>query len=234
VPADGSLPYHERGGLCTSTAIFIPTYRRAHRIAALVGNVHEATDSAHRLVFIVAEDDVPTRAAVDAAGEQCIINTGPPTYAGAINTAFHATDDPYFFCGADDLRFYPGWLAHALAAMTDGIGVVGVNDLAYTDTIEGESAPHFLVRRLYIARYSGVIDQPNAVLSAYDHNYTDTEFVATARVRRMYRYCSEAIVEHLHPLWKKGEDDPIYEKGRRRYEEDGQRYMRRRPLWESR
>ncbi len=180
------------------------------------------------------EEDAPTRAAVDAAGEQCIINTGTPTYAGAINVAFHATDDPYFFCGADDLRFYPGWLAHALAAMTDGIGVVGVDDLAYADTVKGERVPHFLVRRLYIARYSGVIDQPNAVLSVYDHNYTDTEFVATARARRMYRYCPEAIVEHLHPLWGKGEDDPIYEKGKRRYEEDGQRYIRRRPLWESR
>ncbi len=166
------------------------------------------------------EDDAPTRAAVDAADERCIVNTGPQTYAGAINAAYHATDEPYFFCGADDLRFYPGWLTHALAAMTDGI--------------EGAIAPHFLVRRRYIARYSGVGDQPDTVLSAYDHNYTDTEFVGTARARRMYRYCPEAIVEHLHPLWGKAQDDPIYEKGRRRYEEDGQRYIRRRPLWEGR
>jgi glycosyltransferase involved in cell wall biosynthesis len=218
----------------TATAIFIPTYQRAHRIAALVANVRENTEGVYHLLFIAVEEDAPTRAAVDATGERCLINTGPPTYAGAINAAYHATDEPYFFCGADDLRFYPGWLTHALAAMADGIGVVGVNDLAYVDAINGERAPHFLVRRRYITRYSGVVDQPDTVLSAYDHNYTDTEFVGTARARRMYRYCPEAIVEHLHPLWGKATDDPVYAKGRRRYEEDTQRYTRRRPLWESR
>ena len=221
-------------GFRTVTAIFIPTYQRAHRIAALVGNIRETTDGAYRLYFITVEDDARTQAAVDATGEQCLINTGQPTYAGAINAAFHATDEPYFFCGADDLRFHPGWLIHALGAMTDGIGVVGVNDLAYVDAIEGVTAPHFLVRRRYIAQYSGVIDQPGAVLSAYNHNYTDTEFIATARARRMYRYCSEAIVEHLHPLWGKAADDPIYEKGREHIDEDMQRYIRRRPLWEGR
>ena len=218
----------------TATAIFIPTLQRAHRIASLVGNIREATAGAYCIVFIILGDDEPTRAAVEAVGEQCLINTGSPTYAGAINAAYHATNEPFFFCGADDLRFYPGWLTHALAAMTDGIGVVGVNDLAYVDALQGEIAPHFLVRRRYIERYSGVVDQPDTVLSAYDHNFTDTEFVGTARARRMYRYCPEAIVEHLHPLWGKAEDDPIYAKGRRQYEEDTQRYTRRRPLWESR
>jgi len=72
------------------------------------------------------------------------------------------------------------------------------------------------------------------VLSDYDHNYPDTEFVATARMRRMYRYCPEAIVEHLHPRWSRGQDDPTYEKGRQRIHEDAQRYARRRPLWEGR
>jgi hypothetical protein len=218
----------------TATAIFIPTYQRAHRIAALAGNVRETTEGAYRLSFIFEDGDAPTRAAVDATGERCLINTGPPTYAGAINAAYHATDEPYFFCGADDLRFYPGWLTHALAAMADGVGVVGVNDLAIADALDDERATHYLVRRMYIARYSGVIDQPDTVLYGYDHNYTDTEFIATARARRMYRYCPEAIVEHLHPLWGKAADDPIYAKGRRRYEEDTQRYTRRRPLWESR
>jgi glycosyltransferase involved in cell wall biosynthesis len=218
----------------TATAIFIPTYQRAHRIAALVRNVRENTDGAYHLLFIAVEEDAPTRAAVDATGERCFINTGLPTYAGAINAAYHATDEPYFFCGADDLRFYPGWLTHAYAGMMDGIGVVGVNDLSIADALDDESATHYLVRRMYIARYSGVIDQPDTVLYGYDHNYTDMEFIATARARRMYRYCPEAIVEHLHPLWEKAADDPIYAKGRRQYEEDTQRYTRRRPLWESR
>ena len=132
----------------TATAIFIPTYQRAHRIAALVRNVRENTDGAYHLLFIAVEEDAPTRAAVDATGERCFINTGLPTYAGAINAAYHATDEPYFFCGADDLRFYPGWLTHAYAGMMDGIGVVGVNDLAIADALDDESATHYLVRRM--------------------------------------------------------------------------------------
>ena len=201
----------------TATAIFIPTYQRAHRIAALVGNIRETTDGAIGSSSSRWKVTHPRGRRSTRSANECIINTGQPTYAGAINAAYHATDEPYFFCGADDLRFYPGWLTHALAAMTDGVGVVGVNDLAYRrHSSMVRARPIFWYAGMYIARYSGVIDQPDTVLYDYDHNYTDTEFIATARMRRMYRYCSEAIVEHLHPLWGKAADDPIYAKGRRR------------------
>ncbi len=218
----------------TATAIFIPTYARPHRIPMIVANTRECTEGAYRLSFIVEERDTPTRAAIDAAGERAIVNTGRTTYASAINSAYHATDEPYFFCGADDLRFHAGWLTHALAAMTDGIAVVGVNDLGHPDVLAGETATFFLVRRLYIERYSGVIDARDTVLHDYDHNFPDTEFVATARMRGHYRYCPEAVVEHLHPRWGKAPDDPTYEKGRAHLDEDARRYRQRKYLWESR
>ena len=36
----------------------------------------------------------------------------------------HETDEPLIFQGADDLRFYPGWLEAAKAKLAPGIGVV--------------------------------------------------------------------------------------------------------------
>jgi hypothetical protein len=216
------------------TGICIPVYRRIRHIARIVENIRANTAGDYRIYFIAEEGDDAVRAAIDAIGERCLINPAPSTYARAINFAYRETTEPFFFCGADDVCVHPGWLAAACAAMTAGVGVVGTDDLAHPAVREGKTATHYLVRRRYIEQYSGVIDCPNTVLFEYDHNFTDTEFIATADMRGMYRSCSASVVEHLHPTWGKGEDDPTYQRGREHLEDDAQTYAVRRFLWESR
>jgi hypothetical protein len=55
----------------------------------------------------------------------------------------------------------------------------------------------------------GAVDRPDTVLSADDDNFTDTQFVTTARARRMYRYRLAVIVEHRCPLWEKRTTHPL-------------------------
>ena len=215
------------------TAIFIPTYHRANKLQALVQNIKEATPEGHKIYFIVEDDDTESKAVITALHEKYIINTGKPYYADCINTAYKKTTEPYFFTGADDLRFYPGWLAEAKKCLLRGALVVGTNDLHNPDVLLGQHATHYLVKRSYIDAEGGRMDATKGtVLYPYEHNYTDTEFICTATKRGVFLPCLKSKVEHIHWCWGLADKDETYEKGFRANSRDKEIFEKRRYLWE--
>jgi hypothetical protein len=208
-----------------STAILVPVLDRPSRVAPLLANIAEATLEPHTVIF--GASDEPTIAELDRLGARYMRDDGE-TWPNRINRLYHATDEPFVFLAADDLLFHRGWLGNAMREMRRVRGVVVVNDL---HNPAGTSA---LVARSYIDEHSGCIDVPDVVVyPGYGHSYTDTELFAVAAARGRYAYCSEAVVEHLHPAAGKSEDDPVYRKGRATEDADKALFESRVALWTS-
>lgn len=211
-------------------AVLIPTYGRAHRIAQVTTNVLESTEHANVYFICEADDEATIEAVTFTVGANLIINERKRNYAGAINTGIHTTDEPYVFAGADDLNFHPGWYEKAHAKMRYPIRVVGTNDLHNPEVLSGAHATHYLVDRWYAT--NGCVDEPGMMLcEKYEHNWCDTEFIATATRRGYYTPCLEAVVEHQHWAWGKATIDATYEKGCRSEAQDRALFQERRQLW---
>ena len=137
-----------------------------------------------------------------------------------------------FLAAADDLKFYPGWEIEALKKMIDPIKVVGTNDLHNPEVLAGEHATHYLIKGDYIKNVGGVIDKSAPVLpECYSHNWTDREYVGTAKFRGVFTPCLESIVEHLHFTFGLSQMDDTYRKTRVGIEPDRIMYEQRRDLW---
>jgi hypothetical protein len=220
-----------------SVAILIPSYRRPASVARVAANLRAVTpgEGADWAAYVIAEaEDPSTVDAAHAAGLDVIINRRTPSYAGAINTAHKQLTSPILFTGADDLAFQPGWLDEALAVLDADptAQVVGTNDLCNPYVADGTHATHYLVRRGYLDDPGGCIDGPGRFLfEGYRHNFTDTEFIGTARARGVFQPCLSSIVEHLHYTTGKSVNDPTYEKGMVCYGDDQATYAAREPLW---
>lgn len=214
-------------------AVIIPTYGRADRLARVAANIAENTETAHRVVFAVEVDDT---ASIDVAAEldvDVVVNERKANYSGAITTAYLATPAEHVFAGADDLNFHPGWDIPALALMDDWTMVVGTNDLLNPYVTAGLHATHYLVDRRYLDEVGGVIDEgPGSFLfDGYDHTYTDTEFIGTAKMRARFRPCFDSVVEHMNAWSPKGEIDATARKTMRAIDADSKLYDSRRDLW---
>lgn len=216
--------------------ILVPVLGRPQNAKPLVDSIHAATENPHTILFICSRgDDEQIEACKETNSVVLLIDGGDFEYARKIN---HAATWPlrkkpheFVFLGADDLRFLPGWDRHAIRVYRDTqMPVVGTNDLGNPTVMKGRHATHSLVHRSYVER--GTIDEPGKLLhEGYHHNYCDTEFCETAKRRNAFVFAFDSHVEHLHPFWHKGEDDTIYEKGRRMYGPDRRTYTRRRRLW---
>jgi len=211
-------------------AVLIPTFGRAHRIPEVTTNVLESTEHANVYFICEADDQASIEAVTFTVGANLIINERKRNYAGAINTGVHATDEPYIFCGADDLWFHPGWYEEAKKVMRYPIRVVGTNDLYNPEVLTGAHATHYLVNRWYA--YTGVPDRMGSTLcEEYEHNWCDTEFIAFATKRGVYAPCLTAIVEHRHWAWGKATIDATYDKGLRSEPKDRALFEQRKQLW---
>lgn len=214
--------------------ILVPVLRRPHRAQPLVDSIAAATPEPHTVLFICSPGDRTEIAAARATTADVIVTPvawARGDYPRKINFGYEQTDTPLLFLAADDLHFHPGWLPAATARLTDGIGVVGTNDLANLRTMRGEHSTHSLVTRDYIDRY-GTIDQPGAVLhEGYWHEFVDDEFCATAKARHAYAHASDSVVEHLHPMVGKAPLDNLYRQQGRRMRVGRALYQRRCQLW---
>lgn len=209
-------------------AIFIPTYKRPHKLYEVLDNIKINTSGEYEVYFIVEGHDTPSIKQCEAMNAKYIVNEGAPCYADCINTAYKKTTEPVFFTGADDLSFMPGWAENGLAGFTDGIMVVGTNDLY---NCKEKHATHYLVKRKYIEKMSGVIDCPNTVLYPYQHNYTDRELIETAISRGVYKYVDESKVKHLHWSFGLSTMDETYRKGFDKATQDRLLFEQRQKLW---
>lgn len=215
------------------TLIVVPVLRRPHRVTPLLDTITEATPEPHRILFVCSREDAATQQTIAAChAEQLVVPWahGKGDYSRKINLACSTTDDDTVFLAADDLRFHPGWLKNALHRLTEGVGVVGTNDLCNRRTIQGTHSTHSLVTRDYIAR--GTVDEPGKVLhEGYWHEFVDDEFVQTAMARGAYAHATDSIVEHLHPMRGKAPMDDLYAMQGVRMREGRKVYEARRHLW---
>jgi glycosyltransferase involved in cell wall biosynthesis len=214
--------------------ILIPTWGRAGRMQRISDQIHRDTVADHRIMWIVEDDDHDSMGAVPD-GDVQVINARSRNYAGAINTAFLLSRAEQVFLAADDVVFHPGWDLAALACVDGWFHVIGSNDLLHPGVAAGMHATHYLVDREYVSLFgSGVIDsdEPILLFEGYSHNYTDTEFIGTAKARCRFRPCLDSVVEHRHLVNQKAADDATYTKNQARFAEDTVLYDSRRPLWE--
>lgn len=235
----------------TEVAVLIPVLGRPARVAPLVESLAAASRFVRCYpVFLVSPGDLEQAAAIDAArtfdgeGEDnlfpLIVDWQPDAgdYARKINYGFEwacVRRGPFEFAflAADDLVFHPGWIERALACHLETRAcVVGTNDLGNPNTASGAHSTHTLVHRDY--GQCGTIDEPGSgklLHEGYDHCWVDNEFVATAMARETFASATDSVVEHLHPIWRKGADDATYQKGQRAYAADRDLYAARRGLW---
>jgi GT2 family glycosyltransferase len=196
-------------------AILVPTYGRSDRLQKVYENIVANTSVPHNVYFILEAKDKDSANALPQEFKGRIIrNYRKPCYAGAINTAYLETDEPFLFAGSDDLNFHKGWDTEIFKVMESDpkIQVVGTNDLLNRDVLAGKTATHYLFSRSYIAKNSGTFDKSAPVLFEYEHNYTDREFIDTAIKRGVFAPCLTSIVEHMHYGNKKNTWDETYER----------------------
>ena len=225
----------------TSIAVLTPVLGRPHRIAPLLASLEAVAerDLPTSPFFLCSPGDLDVIDAVLAAGEQPYIvpwKPGRGDYARKVNWGAPRAVSmgfDWFLLAADDVHYHPGWARAALAAHEEtGALVIGTNDLGNPDVMAGKYATHPLVHRDYLAW--GTADDPAGRLlyhPSYWHEGCDAEFAATARSRGTFAFAAGSIVEHLHPVWGKGEDDAVYARIREHVEEDRALYRQRKPLW---
>jgi glycosyltransferase involved in cell wall biosynthesis len=220
--------------------IIIPTFGRSDRLEAVVADVHAGTDLPHVVSLVVETHDTASVAAARALEQldpavRCVINERGQNYAGAINTAVGSSITPYWFAGADDLRFHPGWFTAAARLIDDRFWVIGTNDLLNCFVLDGLHATHYLVDRRYTDELGGTIDEGPGIAmhEGYDHNWTDTEFIGVAKARVRFRPCLDSVVEHMHHLVGKAPKDDTYRRGTRNMSADQALYLERKQAWDN-
>jgi glycosyltransferase involved in cell wall biosynthesis len=208
--------------------VIIPTLGRPHRLADLAANIDATTVHEHRVVFVIEGTDVASVEAVLDLDLVPLVNRRTPNYQGAVNTAYAETSGDWLFCGADDLVFHDGWDADL-----SGGRVLGTNDLYNGHVLAGVHSTHSLVQRSYLDQLGGVVDEgPGSFLfEGYDHNFCDTEFIATAKMRAEFVPRLWSVVEHLHPAAGKADFDDTYARSFAEFDADARLFEMRSTLW---
>lgn len=215
--------------------ILIPVLGRPQNAQKVVDSINAATVAPHITVFLCTRDDHDEIAACQATG--CIVHlVDELSYAVKINAGIEANygSAEFFFMGADDLLFHPGWDRVAVSKFIETERpVIGTNDLGNATVMAGNHSTHTLMHRSYVEQ--GSIDDPTRVLhEGYEHNFVDSEFIETAKARDAFIFAADSHVEHLHPFWQKADDDVIYKRGRDGYHRDRRLYQTRQRLWRRR
>jgi len=210
-------------------AAIVPVLSRPQRVQPLVDSFRAATKDEDAAIYFVAQaSDTAELAAIRAAGlEPIVVGDEDRSWAKKINRGYQRTHEPWILLGADDLSFRPGWIDVIRGELLSFEGVLGTNDLGNVATTRGQHSTHPLVRRAY-ADCCGTVDCRGCVVhEGYDHNFPDTELVATAKRRGLYRHRVDCIIEHLHPLWGKAKSDPVYALGQRSFTRDHDLFVSR-------
>lgn len=217
-------------------AILITVLRRPQNVQPLLDSIINTTSSVFDVLFLVTPGDKEEISELKRCNQSYIIMDDNyetrGDYARKINTGFSSVKASWYFLGADDLRFHPLWFENAMDVhrRTDDC-VIGTNDMGNPSVVRGLHATHSLVLRDYVLD-CGTIDEPGKVLhEGYQHNFVDSEFVETAKWRGAWSFSMHSKVEHLHPDWKKGNQDGVYQIGKSGWTVDQTYFERRKKLW---
>lgn len=197
-------------------AVIVPVLGRPQNAEPFMASLRASTGLA--TVYAVADlEDRETADAWNAAGAtvlNAVGGEGPGTFARKANIGFRESQQPWLFLTGDDVRFRAGWLDHAQAVAGDRAHVVGTNDLGNPRVMAGEHACHMLIRRSYVEELGASWDGPGVVAhEGYRHWFVDDEIVIASKQRGVWAMALGSVVEHMHPLWRKGEMDETYRLG---------------------
>ncbi len=209
-------------------AVLVPVMERPQNAEPFMQSLRASTGLATAYAICDAADTETWRAWYDAGATMVEAETGP-TFAQKVNVGYRKSHERLLFLTGDDVRFHPGWLDHAeLIAAVTGAAVVGTNDLGNPRVIEGDHATHMLISRGYVEETGASWDGPGVVChEGYRHWFVDDEIVTAAKQRNTWAPSLGSVVEHLHPIWKKGEPDAVYELGQSHAKEDGRLFKGR-------
>jgi len=210
-------------------AVIVPVLGRPEHAIPFMASLRASTGLARVYAVCQSGDDEAAAAWLDAGAE--VLESGEQTsFAAKVNLGYAKTSEPWVLLVGSDVHFYPGWLDQALAAAAPGpYDVVGTNDCGNPRVIAGEHATHMLIRRSYIDEHGASWDGPGVVAhEGYRHWYVDDEIVTAAKQRGAWAMALASKVEHLHPLWGKGEPDETYRLGQLHAEADRELFAERR------
>ena len=125
-----------------------------------------------------------------------------------------------------------GWWQEAAKVASDGISVIGTQNMLNEGVLRGEHSTHTFFRRSYVEE-QGLIDGTlgKVLCEEYVHEFVDNEAVETAKSRGVFSFCHTSVVEHLHPNAGKATSDSMYEDAARRTEISYETFAKRRHLW---
>lgn len=211
-------------------AVLVPVTNRPANAAPFMASLRASTGLAEAFAVCDVEDD-ETALAWKEAGATIITRDEPGigTFAQKVNLGYSQSTQPWVFIAGDDVTFHPGWLDHAQhTAGTTGATVVGTNDLGNPRVVNGEHAVHLLIRRTHIDAAGTSWDGPGILAhEGYRHWFVDDEIVTRAKQTSTWAMSLGSVVEHLHPLWGKAEDDETYQLGQSAAEGDARLFKTR-------
>lgn len=218
--------------------VIVPILGRAHHAAPFMESFRANTPENRAVVLAVASLRDPVSDEVFLATKDAWRYTGAEvllaatvgrSFAQKVNHAYHNTEEPWLLLVGSDVRFHPGWLTSALitAEMTDA-KLIATNDLGNPRVMAGEHATHPLINREWIDSHGASWDGPGVVChEGYAHQFVDNEWTAVARQAGVFAYSPLSILEHLHPVWQKSEDDDVYRLGQASFEADKALFIER-------
>lgn len=182
--------------------VLVPTLGRPHKLKPLAEEFAKTTPD-HRMLFIVDPGDSESHWEALQAGDVLVSErTG---YSAKVNQGVKASDEEYILLAADDVKPHPNWFENAVKLMSDKIGYVSLNDLGNRGVMRGRFATFPLIARWYAELDDELYHE------GYRHWFCDLEASERAKQRGAFAYAPDAVMEHMHPLWNKGEMDQTYE-----------------------
>ena len=186
--------------------IIVPSRGRPHNIAALWDAWSDTTTGAAELLVAADDDDPALPGYREVCGERGIeLTVGPRLrMVPTLNKVATERAPHHFalgFLGDDHRPRTLGVDAHYLAALrTMGTGFVYGNDL-----LAGERLP------TQVAMTSDIVQTLGAMVPApVTHLYADNTWWDLGHALGRITYLPDVIVEHLHPLAGKADDDDGY------------------------
>lgn len=211
--------------------ILVPVLERPQNAKPFMESLRASTGLAN-VTAVADATDADTADAWRAAGAH-VVQGQAHTFAEKVNAGVALlTPDrfpsPWVFIVGDDVKFHPAWFDQALHVAGDDYDVVGTNDLVNPQVVAGYHATHLLIRRSYIDKVGASWDGPGLIAhEGYNHNFVDNEIVTAAKQRDVWAMALGSKVEHLHPVWGKGESDDTYTKGQAKFATDKKLFEQR-------
>lgn len=207
--------------------VVVPTIAQRTTTLERLATTLRASTGLAELWFVVDDED---HAAIAKPYGNTIIRPG--SYAVKANEAFRQLESngtPWLKLVGDDVRFHPGWLDHAQhVAGLYAADVVGSNDLANPRVTAGDHATHFMVRKTYVTERGGSWDGPGVLAhEGYRHWFVDDEIVTVAKRRGVFQSALGSIVEHMHPIAGKADNDAVYDLGAKWADNDERTFRQR-------